>query len=161
MRRSQVPKNSTPRLACVKPAASVHPEPGSNSSSYIVDLIYIRSYCYSNQSLSVHLSISRLSYSLFFCFNISVKTAVNSICLRTCFFFVSLVSQSGCKSRKLISNWQENFEVFFENFFSISLLFFSNLSMSFPYFAGCKCNIRFQFSQAFFNLFLKINFLFD
>src|SRR5690606_31033321 len=25
---------STPRLACVKPAASVHPEPGSNSSSY-------------------------------------------------------------------------------------------------------------------------------
>ena len=25
----------TPRLACVKPAASVHPEPGSNSSSYI------------------------------------------------------------------------------------------------------------------------------
>ena len=25
----------TPRLACVKPAASVHPEPGSNSSSLI------------------------------------------------------------------------------------------------------------------------------
>ena len=26
----------TPRLACVKPAASVHPEPGSNSSLYIL-----------------------------------------------------------------------------------------------------------------------------
>ena len=26
----------TPRLACVKPPASVHPEPGSNSSLYIV-----------------------------------------------------------------------------------------------------------------------------
>ena len=25
----------TPRLACVKPVASVHPEPGSNSSLYI------------------------------------------------------------------------------------------------------------------------------
>ena len=25
-----------PRLACVKPAASVHPEPGSNSSLYIL-----------------------------------------------------------------------------------------------------------------------------
>src|SRR5690606_40055329 len=25
---------NTPRLACVRPAASVHPEPGSNSSSY-------------------------------------------------------------------------------------------------------------------------------
>ena len=27
---------AAPRLACVKPAASVHPEPGSNSSLYIV-----------------------------------------------------------------------------------------------------------------------------
>ena len=31
--REQAP--STPRLACVRPAASVHPEPGSNSSSLI------------------------------------------------------------------------------------------------------------------------------
>ena len=36
VRRSLSPKTNTPRLACVKPAASVHPEPGSNSSSYIV-----------------------------------------------------------------------------------------------------------------------------
>jgi hypothetical protein len=36
VRRSLSPKKYTPRLACVKPAASVHPEPGSNSSSYIV-----------------------------------------------------------------------------------------------------------------------------
>ena len=27
--------NDAPRLACVKPVASVHPEPGSNSSLYI------------------------------------------------------------------------------------------------------------------------------
>ena len=27
---------AAPRLACVKPAASVHPEPGSNSSLYIL-----------------------------------------------------------------------------------------------------------------------------
>ena len=27
---------AAPRLACVKPAASVHPEPGSNSSLYII-----------------------------------------------------------------------------------------------------------------------------
>ena len=26
--------HAAPRLACVKPAASVHPEPGSNSSLY-------------------------------------------------------------------------------------------------------------------------------
>ena len=30
----------TPRLACVKPAASVHPEPGSNSSLYIFNNMY-------------------------------------------------------------------------------------------------------------------------
>ena len=30
--------HAAPRLACVKPAASVHPEPGSNSSLYILFL---------------------------------------------------------------------------------------------------------------------------
>ena len=30
---------AAPRLACVKPAASVHPEPGSNSSLYIFKLL--------------------------------------------------------------------------------------------------------------------------
>ena len=38
---------AAPRLACVKPAASVHPEPGSNSSLYIS---YIPS---SNPALSI------------------------------------------------------------------------------------------------------------
>ena len=28
--------HAAPRLACVKPVASVHPEPGSNSSSYSI-----------------------------------------------------------------------------------------------------------------------------
>ena len=32
-----------PRLACVKPVASVHPEPGSNSSLLIYFFIYLRS----------------------------------------------------------------------------------------------------------------------
>ena len=32
-------RRAAPRLACVRPAASVHPEPGSNSSSY--DIYYI------------------------------------------------------------------------------------------------------------------------
>ena len=30
---------AAPRLACVKPAASVHPEPGSNSSLYIIYIL--------------------------------------------------------------------------------------------------------------------------
>ena len=41
MRRSSssASTNVTPRLACVKPAASVHPEPGSNSSLYILNML--------------------------------------------------------------------------------------------------------------------------
>ena len=34
-----LPPRAAPRLACVKPAASVHPEPGSNSSLYILILL--------------------------------------------------------------------------------------------------------------------------
>ena len=33
---------AAPRLACVKPAASVHPEPGSNSSMY--NILYFSAY---------------------------------------------------------------------------------------------------------------------
>ena len=39
VRHSHVPEGTfTVRLACIRPAASVHPEPGSNSSLYIVVL---------------------------------------------------------------------------------------------------------------------------
>ena len=42
MRHSHTPEGAfTVRLACIRPAASVHPEPGSNSSLYIVVLIFI------------------------------------------------------------------------------------------------------------------------
>ena len=41
MRHSHTPEGAfTVRLACIRPAASVHPEPGSNSSLYIVVLLY-------------------------------------------------------------------------------------------------------------------------
>ena len=32
---------AAPRLACVKPVASVHPEPGSNSSLYIFFILFL------------------------------------------------------------------------------------------------------------------------
>ncbi|WP_231488115.1 hypothetical protein, partial [Prevotella sp. MA2016] len=32
--------HAAPRLACVKPVASVHPEPGSNSSLYKISSIF-------------------------------------------------------------------------------------------------------------------------
>ena len=59
----------TPRLACVKPAASVHPEPGSNSPSYKL--------CFSDEGLK---KISRLDlkknpnkcFTLFYAVNLSM-----------------------------------------------------------------------------------------
>ena len=32
---SSIATHAAPQLACIKPAASVHPEPGSNSPSYL------------------------------------------------------------------------------------------------------------------------------
>ena len=58
--------HAAPRLACVKPAASVHPEPGSNSSLYILIIL----------SLSLTLisflkeTDARLKFDI--CYNISV-----------------------------------------------------------------------------------------
>ena len=57
-------------------------------------------------------------------------------------------------------NWQENFEVFFWKFLSpFYYRFLISLSRNFARFAGCKCNKLFLISQAFLNLFLKINYL--
>ena len=49
---------AAPRLACVKPAASVHPEPGSNSSLYI--LLYLKF----NPALLIS---KKLTLSIFLC----------------------------------------------------------------------------------------------
>ena len=64
MRRSQGPKASTPRLACVRPAASVHPEPGSNSSSYIFNIftIFIARSVFFDKSSSYSLFMLSIQY---------------------------------------------------------------------------------------------------
>ena len=50
--------HAAPRLACVKPAASVHPEPGSNSSLYI--FLYLKF----NPALLIS---KKLTLSIFLC----------------------------------------------------------------------------------------------
>ena len=117
VRRSQIPKNPTPRLACVKPAASVHPEPGSNSSSYIL-IMYIRRLAIGS------FRIFRFHYSYSICFEISFKTAVNSICLRTCLFLFPLLFQSGCKTKTSFCFSQEKLEKFLRLYFRPIFSFF-------------------------------------
>ena len=70
------------RLACIKPAASVHPEPGSNSPYYFLVFLF-RS--------SLFLSITYL-FSLLFQISFSEPTVAGSFLalLKTHFFFIFL-----------------------------------------------------------------------
>lgn len=117
VRRSLAPKNYTPRLACVKPAASVHPEPGSNSSSYIL-ILYNRCFIYRFFS---NLAILLL---LYFCLVVKRDGCQFNMSTNVSFFLSSLVSQSGCKTKTSFCFLQEKFKVFFENFFIPISLFF-------------------------------------
>src|SRR5690606_34286884 len=103
--------------ACVRPAASVHPEPGSNSSS----LIFKRSranmlnnqqeFQYSKQSiLSVDLRRFQLDLTL------SIQYVYELL-----FIFSQLVSLlSGCKFKTLFFIPQMFFGFFSKSFFSLS-----------------------------------------
>ena len=96
----------TPRLACVKPVASVHPEPGSNSSLFKLFLCLC----------------SRFRYSFRFKYFLTV------FILNTCTTVVyvnfsknssqSFLSKRGAKVRIFIFIFQIFFEVFFRFIFS-------------------------------------------
>ena len=92
-----------PRLACVRPAASVHPEPGSNSSS-------LKSLISSNRFLSYWLQVSLDSLNLLLC--------CTTLCQCTCCFLLAralIVSFAGAKVRRFFNS--ANFlTLFFEVF---------------------------------------------
>ena len=122
VRRSLPINRHTPRLACVKPAASVHPEPGSNSSSYIL-ILYYRCLFYRFFS---NLSIPLL---LFFCCLIfQIRRLSIQYVYERCFFCIPLVFQSGCKTKNSFCFLQEKFKkilkLFFRFPFPISLPIF-------------------------------------
>ena len=57
--------HDAPRLACVRPVASVHPEPGSNSSLYLLySLLYLRSVTWPNWLLSLLFYCTTLASSI-------------------------------------------------------------------------------------------------
>ena len=107
MRRSLGPKTYTPRLACVKPAASVHPEPGSNSSSYILNILINV-----NLRLCFFLHFKRvitLSYVL------SIQYVYERVFL--VFHFQSLASLAGCKHTNVFSFLANVFLFFLDRYF--------------------------------------------
>ncbi|RKR09853.1 hypothetical protein C8C82_1814 [Flavobacterium sp. 81] len=68
--------------------------------------------------------------------------------------------KAGAKVEKVSLTGKCFLKFFFKKISFLFNFIFTNLSMNFPCFAGCKCNIPFRISQAFWNLFLKINFPF-
>ena len=154
VRRSQSPKTSTPRLACVKPAASVHPEPGSNSSSYIL-ILYLDEY------LSVPFeSFDSITLISFVLTSLLKRLSIQYVYERN-FFVFRLSLKAGAKLKLLFVSRKKNLKnlkLFFRLCFSS---FPASLSMNFPCFAGCKCKKHFQIPQAFSNLFFENFFSFN
>ena len=68
---------AAPRLACVKPAASVHPEPGSNSSLYIFLFLLAcswRSNFFKKLTLSIKFFLNSLGTCLYLSFQYFQRT---------------------------------------------------------------------------------------
>ena len=101
--------NAAPRLACVKPIASVHPEPGSNSSL----LYFLASFAFLS-SLTVR--FFPFPYTTFRCFIFSKNScAPTSFTPLVCGCFLV---ESGCKGRPFYFTYQIFSNLFFNLFFT-------------------------------------------
>ena len=109
VRRSLNPKTYTPRLACVKPAASVHPEPGSNSSSYIF-ILYLDDIYRFFSNLSIPLL-------LFFLFRFASERLSIQYVYERVFFILRLCFKAGAKVENLFLNGKCFLKFFFRKIF--------------------------------------------
>ena len=143
MRRFLYPKILLPRLACVRPAASVHPEPGSNSSSlkslisYRLNWLSLKQF---KSSCAVSLFLMNLS-SFFFAFSKRVQIYnifFNLQMFLKKFLFFLFFSSNLLRFSKRVQNY--NFFSKLPNLFSKFFSFlFSRLIYSLS-FCGCKGN---------------------
>ena len=100
--------HDAPRLACVRPVASVHPEPGSNSSLYLFILIflYLRSVTWPNWLPSLFFYCTTLASSIS-SMNFSLQRRPHGLpVLRKC-----------CKDTAFYTYIPNIFQCFFELFF--------------------------------------------
>ena len=87
-RSKQAYSPAAPRLACVKPAASVHPEPGSNSSLLLI-LLFFFSEIYWRRNCGVSLySRSQAEYSVY-CLGRKIDRVETFTVSHSCTTFVS------------------------------------------------------------------------
>ena len=106
---------AAPRLACVKPAASVHPEPGSNSSLYIF-------YLYSSSTILTSSSLKGIYALMYFVLPYTSHTFFQVCCLSLSLFQSTAVRfPNGIAKVRLFSfipNPNQKFLHFFWNYFS-------------------------------------------
>ena len=155
VRRSLIPKNYTPRLACVRPAASVHPEPGSNSSSYVVKLI--NQLMFSIQVASLFNNNRKILLSLNFqiCITTNLCCQFNMSMNVSFFFCAPLIRLAGAKVQlffNLASFFEKIFWLFFHDHFPI---FLRTCTLRFFRFGSAKILPLLFIIQIFFQLFLK------
>ena len=100
---------AAPRLACVKPAASVHPEPGSNSSLYIF-------FLYSSSTILTSSSLKGIYALMYFVLPYTSHTFFKyAACLYHYFNQLPLrykpleASETGCKYRSEFLLYQNLF----------------------------------------------------
>ena len=107
-----------PRLACVRPVASVHPEPGSNSSLYISFFLFLylrRTPGRIDFVLSFSLVLHLLLFSL-----------VNELCPPSSLRLTRCSFEKRCKGRR--------FYIFPPNFLRTFLCYKTYFSLNFPIF---------------------------
>ena len=131
--------HAAPRLACVKPIASVHPEPGSNSSLYIYFFV-----CSLNSSfivvnfydggIFIYLVLI-LHFCCFQSFKELVSVFVETDCKVTTFFWIDKIFQ-----KKYL-------------FFLFNHLLFNSQATSLD--CGCKVTTFFETTKIFTNFFIK------
>ena len=125
---------AAPRLACVRPVASVHPEPGSNSSLYI--FIFSFSLFIKTNSKSFFFSLARvkLDVTRTYVFNISCDISRSVLIVSLLLFQWSLVVHSSVSRLRLQRYcFFQYLQIFFKHFFNYFLNNFSNISLSIDY----------------------------
>jgi hypothetical protein len=122
---------------------------------------------YLTEDLSVfsNLAIRLLSLFMFWnlfqngCqFNMSMNV---SSCFSVSFNSHCVSLEAGAKVEILFLTGKKILKFFLEILSPVFFSFLISLSRNVACFAGCKCNFRFSFSQAFFEFYSKINFRFN
>ena len=146
MRRSPagIATPAAPRLACVKPVASVHPEPGSNSS-----LFKLFSYILAPESVIVVQSHTSLTVSIR-----KISSPILVLLVELC----KSLKELFCRFRfanvaAKIRTFILNFQIISELFFSKSL--FHHFVPAFSLECGCKSSVIKHNLQTFPVLFFK------